>query len=82
MTLPLESVDRALVYLQGRAWRLRPEGADSSFRIEETRGCARAGADHQRRLRGRGSLQVDLAGYGRYAGEVHLMRRDRPLNHL
>lgn len=82
VTLPLVSVDPAVRYLQGRSWRLRPEGTDSSFRIEQTRGGGAPERIINADLRGRGSLQVDLAGYGRYAGEVHLMRRDRPLTNL
>lgn len=82
VTLPLVSVDPAAEYLKGRSWRLRPEGTDSSFRVEETRGATMPGRIVNADVRGRGSLQVDLAGYGRYAGEIHLMHRDLPLNHL
>ena len=82
VTLPLVSVDPAVEYLRGRSLRLRPEGTDSSLRIEETRGQAMPERIINADGRVRGSLQVDLAGYGRYAGEVHLMRRDRPLNNL
>jgi len=82
VTVPLVSVDPAADYLKGRSWRLRPEGTESSFRIEGTRGATVPERVVNADVRGRGSLQVDLAGYGRYAGEVHLMRRDRPLNHL
>ena len=82
VTLPLVSVDPAVRYLRGRSWHLRPEGSDSSFRLEETRGATVPERIINADLRGRGSIQVDLPGYGRYAGEVHLMRRDRPLTHL
>lgn len=82
VTLPLVSVDPALDYLKGRSWQLRPEGTESAFRIEATRGMAVPERIINADMRSRGSLQVDLAGYGRYAGEVHLMRQDRPLNHL
>lgn len=82
VTLPLVSVDPSLDYLKGRSWHLRPEGTESSLRIEETRGVAMPERIINADVRARGSLQVDLAGYGRYAGEVHLMRQDRPLNHL
>ncbi|HSK34302.1 MAG TPA: MupG family TIM beta-alpha barrel fold protein, partial [Propionicimonas sp.] len=82
VTVPLVSVDRAAEYLKGRSWRLRPEGTESSFRIEETRGATVPERIVNADVRARGSLQVDLAGYGRYPGEVHLMRRDRPLSHL
>ena len=82
VTLPLVSVAPALRYLQGQAWHLRLEGTESSFRLEETRGATVPQQIINADERGRGSLQVDLPGYGRYAGEVHLMRRDRPLTHL
>ena len=82
VTLPLVSLDPALGYLAGRSWRLRPEGTDSAFRIEETRGMGLPERTINADVRARGSLQVDLAGYGRYAGEVQLVRTDRPLNHL
>ena len=82
VTLPLASVDPALGYLAGRSWRLRPEGTATAFRIEETRGGALPERTINADLRARGSLQVDLAGYGRYAGEIQLMCTDRPLNSL
>ncbi len=82
VTVPLVSVDPALEYLTTRSWRLRPEGTDSSFRIEETRGEAVPERIINADVRARGSLQMDLAGYGRYAGEVHLMSRDLPLTPL
>lgn len=82
VTVPLVSLSPAAAYLTGRSWRLRPEGSDSSFRIEETRGVAVPDRIINADVRARGSLQLDLAGYGRYAGEVHLMRQDRPLNQL
>lgn len=82
VTVPLVSVDPALSHLAGRSWRLRPEGTESSFRVEGTRGGAVPEAIVNADVRSRGSLQADLAGYGRYAGEIHLMRHDRPLNHL
>ena len=82
VTLPLVAMDPALRYLAGSSWRLRPEGTESAFRIEETRGRALPERTINADVRARGSIQVDLAGYGRYAGEVQLMRTDRPLNHL
>ena len=82
VTLPLVSVDPALEHLAGRSWRLRPEGTDNSFRIEETRGASLPERITNADVRARGSLQMDLAGYGRYAGEVHLMSRDLPLTPL
>lgn len=82
VTLPVVSLDPALDHLSGRSLRLRPEGTESSLRIEETRGGAVPERVVNADLRARGSLQVDLPGYGRYAGEVHLMQQDLPLHHL
>lgn len=79
LVLPMAGLDASVAFLLDGSWRLRPEGTDYSHRIEGTRqartperivngGCRRAG-----------SLQADLATMGRYHGELHLMRGDRPL---
>ena len=52
--------------------------SDAELAVLVEIGIGKLNADH----RLRGSLQMDLAGYGRYCGELHLMRVDRPLNHL
>ncbi|MDF2920828.1 MAG: hypothetical protein K0S70_5046, partial [Microbacterium sp.] len=52
----------------------------ASFRLDETRGGIRPSRIRNADARERGSLQVDLDAYGRYRGEVHLMRADRPLD--
>lgn len=82
ITLPLAGIDDSVGFLTQRPWHLRVEGTEASLRLDDTR-VARSPAriaNADQRLRG--SLQMDLAGYGRYCGEIHLMRADRPLNHL
>lgn len=82
VTLPMTGLDESVAFLTERPWHLRVEGAEASLRLEDTRQARTPSrilnADH----RLRGSLQMDLDGYGRYCGELHLMRVDRPLNHL
>jgi hypothetical protein len=80
VTVPLTGLDPAVRFLLDGAWSLRVDGAEVSFRLEGTRSdrtpVRRLNAD----LRTRGSLQMDLPDAGRYQGEVHLMRADRPLH--
>ncbi|WP_323986800.1 MupG family TIM beta-alpha barrel fold protein [Microbacterium plantarum] len=80
VTLPVVGLDAAASVLLERPWRLRVEEAAASFRLDETRGSIRPSRIRNADARERGSLQVDLDAYGRYRGEVHLMRADRPLD--
>ncbi|WP_158370225.1 MupG family TIM beta-alpha barrel fold protein [Cellulosimicrobium cellulans] len=82
VTVPLVGVDPAAAFLLDRPWRLRPDSAEVAFRLEETRGDRAPARLRNGDTRARGSLQMDLAGSGRYRGEVHLMRADRPLHPL
>lgn len=82
VTLPLTDLDDSLTFLTGKPWHLRVEGTEASFRLDGTRQARTPSRILNADQRLRGSLQQDLAGYGRYAGEIHLMRTDRPLNHL
>jgi hypothetical protein len=82
VTLPLTGVDPSVEFLRHRAWRLRVEDSEVSFRLEGTREARQPARLLNADQRARGSLQMDLAGYGRYCGEIHLMRTDRPLTHL
>ncbi len=80
VTVPLTGIDASVRFLLDRSWRMRVDGTDASFRLEGTRSdrtpTRRLNAD----LRSRGSLQMDLPEAGRYQGELHLMRVDRPLH--
>lgn len=80
VTLPVVGLDEAAAELLERPWQLRVEGAAASFRLDASRGGIRPVRLRNADLRERGSLQVDLEAYGRYRGEVHLMRTDRPLD--
>ncbi|MGR6743136.1 MupG family TIM beta-alpha barrel fold protein [Microbacterium arborescens] len=80
VTLPVVGLDAAASVLLERPWRLRVEDAAAAFRLDETRGGIRPSRTRNADSRERGSLQVDLDAYGRYRGEVHLMRTDRPLD--
>lgn len=82
VTLPLTGVDDSIAFLTDQPWHLRVEGTEVSFRLDGTRGARTPSQLLNADQRQRGSLQMDLAGYGRYCGEIHLMRTDRPLNHL
>lgn len=82
VTLPLTGVDPSVEFLRHRSWHLRVEDNEVSFRLEGTREPRTPVRLLNADQRSRGSLQLDLEGYGRYRGELHLMRTDRPLNHL
>lgn len=82
VTLPLTGIDDSVSFLTERPWHLRVEGTEASLRLEDTRIARTPSRIVNADQRLRGSLQMDLAGYGRYCGEIHLMRTDRPLNHL
>ncbi len=82
VTLPLTGIDDSVAFLTERPWHLRVEGTAASFRLDGTREARSPSRILNADQRRRGSLQLDLAGYGRYAGELHLMRTDRPLNQL
>ena len=82
VTLPVTGLDESVAFLTERPWHLRVEGTEASFRLDETRDARTPSRVVNADQRLKGSLQLDLAGYGRYAGEIHLMRTDRPLNHL
>lgn len=82
VVVPLSGLDASVGFLVDGSWRLRVEDSAASFRVEETRQARSPARIVNADARVRGSLQMDLSGYGRYCGEIHLMRTDRPLNHL
>jgi hypothetical protein len=82
VTVPVTGVDPAAGFLIDRSWRLRPDSAETAFRLAATRGEREPTRLRNGDSRARGSVQMDLAGYGRYRGEIHLMRADRPLHPL
>lgn len=80
ITLPLVGVDAAAEFLLDATWTLRPEQTGVSQRLEGTRGRPLPARVRNGSTRASGSLQMDLDRYGRYAGEVHVMVADRPLD--
>lgn len=80
VTLPVVGLDPAASALLDRPWRLRVEDAAAAFRLDDSRGGIRPSRIRNADVRESGSLQVDLDAYGRYRGEVHLMRAERPLD--
>lgn len=80
VTVPLSGVDPAARFLLDRPWRLRVDSGEAAFRLEGTRGERTPSRLRNADSRARGSLQMDLAGAGRYQGEVSLVRADRPLH--
>lgn len=77
--LPMTRLDPSVRFLLDGSWRLRPEGTDFSHRLEGTRQPRTPERIVNGASRAAGSLQIDLASMGRYHGELHLMRTDRPL---
>ncbi|QLD12069.1 MupG family TIM beta-alpha barrel fold protein [Microbacterium oleivorans] len=80
VTLPVVGLDPAASVLLDRPWHLRVEEAATAFRLDDSRGGIRPSRIRNADVREPGSLQVDLDAYGRYRGEVHLMRAERPLD--
>lgn len=80
ITVPLSEVDTAARFLLDGTWGVRVEQTGVSERLEGTRGVATPPVWVNGDERARGSIQMDLPGYGRYAGETHLMLRDAPLH--
>lgn len=80
VVIPLADLDPVAQALLDGAWRIRVEEAESSLRLEETRGFGIPARVVNGDVRSTGSLQIDLETAGRYRGEVHLMRTDRPLS--
>ncbi len=81
VTVPLTSLEPAAEFLLEGPWRVRIEETGVSERLEGTRGRPTPASWVNADVRERGSVQMDLPGYGRYAGETHLMLRDAPLDH-
>jgi hypothetical protein len=67
-------------FLTEKTFLIRPEETDFSWRVDNTR----TGMDPlqvvQGEMRTKGTLQMDLRTYGRYQGELHLMKKDMRLN--
>lgn len=82
VTVPVADLDPSVEFLRNRSWHLRVEGTEASLRVEGTRSARTPARLLNADLRARGSVQMDLDGYGRYCGEIHLMRTDRPLTPL
>lgn len=82
ITVPLAGLDASVEFLRGRTWHLRVEDAAASFRVDGTREARTPSRLLNGDVRARGSVQMDLDGYGRYCGEIHLMRTDLPLTPL
>lgn len=80
IVVPLSDLDTAAQGLLEGSWRIRAEEAEASHRLEGTRGFDRPLHVVNGDMRTKGSLQIDLDAAGRYRGEVHLMRSDRPLS--
>lgn len=77
-TLPVVDLQPGAELLLGRDWELRVEQTGESQRLLGTRDLAVPEGGVPADTRGVGSLQMDTLG--RYAGEVHLMTADRPLD--
>lgn len=80
ITVPLAAIDAAAEFLLEGPWRVRIEETGLSERLEGTRGRPAPASWVNADVRERGSVQMDLPNYGRYAGETHLMLRDAPLD--
>ncbi len=82
ISLPVYMEDELFRQFENRVFTLRPEMSTASFRLEGTRGVIKApkeGIHSDGRFKG--SIQMDTNEYGRYEGEIHLMRSDTLIDH-
>jgi len=82
LTVPLVACDKGVEFLFDHDWPIRVEHTDYSWRLDGSREARQPAMIINADTRQRGSVQMDLAGYGRYCGEIHIMKKDCPLNHL
>ncbi|MDR2372515.1 MAG: MupG family TIM beta-alpha barrel fold protein [Bifidobacteriaceae bacterium] len=80
LTLPLTCLDASAEFLFEHPWRVRGEVAAASWRLEGTRSGRQPRQVVNADARWKGSIQMDLPSWGRYQGEIHIMRQDRPLD--
>jgi hypothetical protein len=81
ITIPCAAIDE--VYqsvLLERNWDVRIEETDYSWRLEGTRGMFVVAPQEQSATRRIGALQMDTTGFGRYAGEIHLLKKTLPVD--
>lgn len=66
--------------LVGKTFYIRQEESDLSWRLEGSRGLPKVDVSvpENAGVRRRGSLQMDSLAYGRYAGEIHLIKQTSP----
>lgn len=77
ITIPIVLANKEVVkLLEGKTFKIRIEDCESSFRVEQTRGMLNIQSEILRSARKKGTLQMDL--YGRYDGELHLLKKDLP----
>jgi hypothetical protein len=81
ITLPLAGFDPLAQQLNNRQFFVRIEQTDSSWRLEESRKLLTVPQySLNNYCQQRGSVQMDMAGYGRYEGELHIMTANLPLH--
>jgi len=81
ITIPCAYIDeRYAPTLLGKNWRVRVEETDYSWRLLDTRGLIEVTEEQSEHNRRQGAIQVDTQGYGRYAGEIHLLKQNLPAN--
>lgn len=78
ITIPLTSVDdKTFHILSSKIFVIRKEETDYSWRLEETRFLIPSPVEIiNATKRFKGSIQMDTKGYGRYEGELHIMKDD------
>ncbi|TLG72750.1 MupG family TIM beta-alpha barrel fold protein [Culicoidibacter larvae] len=79
ITIPVATIDEGCwQVLKDKHWTIRIEESDASWRIKATRHhpdlTIPSHGDGLERVRG--ALQMDTAAYGRYSGEIHVLRQD------
>ncbi|MDR2784068.1 MAG: MupG family TIM beta-alpha barrel fold protein [Treponema sp.] len=80
LTVPLSFTDGALENtLFDKVFTVRTEDTGVSWRLENTRRVITPEKVIQGETRARGTLQMDMPSYGRYQGELHIMRKDMPV---
>jgi len=82
ITVPLVTTDKSADFLFDHDWPIRVEHTDYSWRLDGSRVARHPDMIINADTRARGSIQMDMDGYGRYCGEIHLMKKDCPLNSM
>ena len=83
LTLPVSVLDSMKEQFYHSYFPIRKEVSEMSWRLDHTRALFQAPNYYlNTNKRAKASIQMDLEGYGRYQGELHIMKQDATLHPL